>query len=122
MGTHAQSIIKSMAGAAAMMVVSCSGALAQCAMCKAAVASSADSASKASGMNLAVLVLLIPPLAMFCAFFVAAYRFRKAPDEATASDVLKEKATRRARFIEAVKARRARPRAEGDGPTASAVS
>jgi hypothetical protein len=122
MRTEAQRIIKSVAGAAALVVVSCADALAQCAMCKAAVASSADSASKASGMNLAVLVLLIPPLAMFCAFFVAAYRFRKAPGEALSSDIPKEKTTRRAPLVEVDKAERARLRAKGDGPTASALS
>lgn len=121
MRTPAQSIIKSVLGAAALVVVSCSDALAQCAMCKAAVASSADSASKASGMNLAVLVLLIPPLLMFCAFFIAAYRFRKAPGEIVASDVPNEKATRRAALIEVDKAGRARQRADGGGPTARAL-
>ena|SRR5215213_6996169 len=121
MGTHTQRIIKSVMGAVTLMVAMCSSALAQCAMCKAAVASSADSASKASSMNLAVLVLLIPPLAMFCAFFVAAYRFRKAPGETLASDVPKEKATRHSTLIEADKTGRARLRAKGDGPTASAL-
>lgn len=87
-------------GCAAVTAVSCSAALAQCAMCKAAVASSADSASRASGMNLAVIVLLIPPLAMFCAFFVAAYRFRNAPGETPASDLPDESAARRTGFIE----------------------
>ncbi|HEX8774941.1 MAG TPA: hypothetical protein VF735_15310 [Pyrinomonadaceae bacterium] len=116
-----QSIIKSLTGAAAFVVVSCSDALAQCAMCKAAVASSADSAAKASGMNLAVLVLLIPPLAMFCAFFVAAYRFRKAPGETPASDIRKGKSTRRAALDEVDKGGRSRLRAKGDDPTASAL-
>jgi hypothetical protein len=87
-------------GCAALTAVSSSAALAQCAMCKAAVASSADSASRANGMNLAVIVLLIPPLAMFCAFFVAAYRFRKAPGETLASDLPEERATRRAGLVE----------------------
>src|ERR1051325_1710131 len=71
MRTRARMIIRTL-GCAALTAVSSSAALAQCAMCRAAVASSADSAARASGMNLAVMVLLIPPLAMFCAFFVAA--------------------------------------------------
>jgi heme/copper-type cytochrome/quinol oxidase subunit 2 len=59
-------------------------ALAQCAMCKAAVAGSTESAATAGSMNLAVLVLLVPPVALFCAFIVVLYRFRKAPDESNA--------------------------------------
>jgi hypothetical protein len=89
-------------------------------MCKAAVTNSAEAASMVSGMNLAVIVLLIPPLAMFCAFFVAAYRFRKAPGEAPASDIPKEKATRRSGLLKVDKAGRDGLR-EGDGPTARAL-
>ena len=121
MRTSAQSIIKTVMGAAALLVASCSGALAQCAMCKAAISSSADSAAKASGMNLAVLVLLIPPLAMFCAFFVAAYRFRKAPGEAEASDIPEETPPLRSALVEVDKPVRAPLRAKGDGPTANAL-
>jgi hypothetical protein len=51
-------------------------------MCRAAVGNSAEAAAAASGMNLAVLVLLIPPVALFCAFFFVAYKYRKAPEEA----------------------------------------
>jgi hypothetical protein len=58
-------------------------ALAQCAMCKAAVAGSAEAGRVASGMNLGVLVLLVPPVLLFCAFIVVLYRYRKAPDEAS---------------------------------------
>ncbi|HEX8137685.1 MAG TPA: hypothetical protein VF544_08855 [Pyrinomonadaceae bacterium] len=60
-------------------------ALAQCAMCKAAVANSAEAGRAASGMNLGVLVLLVPPVLLFCAFIVVLYRYRKAPDEAGTS-------------------------------------
>jgi hypothetical protein len=70
---------------AGWLAASAAPALAQCAMCKAAVAGSAEAARMAGGMNLAVLVLLIPPVALFCAFMVVLYRYRKAPDEATAS-------------------------------------
>jgi hypothetical protein len=87
-------------------------------MCRAAVGNSAEAASMASGMNLAVMVLLIPPLALFCAFFVAAYRFRKAPGEAHASDLEKEAIAHREGLIEEEKAGRDGLRAGGDGPTA----
>jgi hypothetical protein len=49
-------------------------ALAQCAMCKAAVAASGDSA--AATLDKAILVLLIPPVMIFCAIFIVAYRLR----------------------------------------------
>ncbi|HEY6189753.1 MAG TPA: hypothetical protein VIW80_19010 [Pyrinomonadaceae bacterium] len=104
-------------GCAALTAVSSSAALAQCAMCRAAVASSADSAARASGMNLAVMVLLIPPLAMFCAFFVAAYRFRKAPGETLASDLPDESATRRAGLLEVDQTGRDGLGAKGDCAT-----
>jgi glycerol dehydrogenase-like iron-containing ADH family enzyme len=47
-------------------------ALAQCAMCKAAAAASGNDA-----LNTAILVLLIPPVMIFCAIFIVAYRMRK---------------------------------------------
>ena len=80
-GHRVRRILFALSGAAIVAVV-CPSVLAQCAMCRAAVGSSAEAASMASGMNLAVLVLLIPPVALFCALFVVAYRYRKAPDEA----------------------------------------
>jgi hypothetical protein len=70
--------------AAGLLAAQAAPALAQCAMCKAAVSNSAEAARAAGGMNLGVLVLLVPPVIMFCAFIVALYRYRKAPDEAEA--------------------------------------
>ena len=66
----------------ALSVATQTTAYAQCAMCRAAVGNSTEASKVAAGWNLAVLVLLVPPLLMFCAFFVLAYRFRKAPGEA----------------------------------------
>jgi NADH:ubiquinone oxidoreductase subunit K len=54
-------------------------ALAQCAMCKAS-ASGLD-APTARNLNYAVLVLLSPPVAIFCAIFIAAYRRREPPGD-----------------------------------------
>ncbi len=51
-------------------------AAAQCAMCRSAVSNAG-----AKAMNLAILVLLIPPVAMFCSVFAVAYRFRKARED-----------------------------------------
>lgn len=59
-----------------LLAVWCEPALAQCAMCKQSVASSADGASAASGINLGVLVLLIPPVAIFAGIFGLVYRMR----------------------------------------------
>lgn len=52
---------------------------AQCALCKAA-ASNLD-AIDARSLNLAVLLLLCPPVTIFCAFFYVAYKRRGAPGE-----------------------------------------
>src|ERR1041384_2597193 len=51
-------------------------AFAQCAMCKAALEGSADAAAASKGLNLAALVLLIPPVSIFAGLFGVIYRFR----------------------------------------------
>ena len=52
-------------------------ASAQCAMCKAS-ASALDGQSAAQ-LNIATLMLLCPPVAIFCGLFVVAYKHRNAP-------------------------------------------
>lgn len=54
-------------------------ALAQCAMCKASAAN-LDSIS-ARQLNISTLILLCPPVAIFCAIFVIAYKHRNPPDD-----------------------------------------
>jgi hypothetical protein len=54
-------------------------ALAQCAMCK-ATAANLDGVS-ARSLNLSTLILLCPPVAIFCAIFVIAYKHRKSPGD-----------------------------------------
>jgi hypothetical protein len=54
-------------------------ALAQCAMCKAS-AGNLDSVS-ARQLNISTLILLCPPVAIFCAIFVVAYKHRNPPDD-----------------------------------------
>ncbi len=56
-------------------------ALAQCAMCKQTVAGSSDAETVSRGLNLAVLVLLVPPVAIFGAIFGVVYRYRNVQDE-----------------------------------------
>ena len=58
--------------------------LAQCAMCKNAVTGSPDAARLSQSLNFAVLVLLIPPVLIFCGIFVVAYRYRKSRGTAEA--------------------------------------
>jgi hypothetical protein len=53
--------------------------LAQCAMCRAALAGS-NNAAFIRNLNLGVLILLVPPVTMFCSIFVALRR-TKAKDE-----------------------------------------
>jgi len=52
-------------------------ALAQCAMCKASAAGLDEAGTR--NLNAAVLVLLCPPVAIFCAIAVVAYRHRRSP-------------------------------------------
>lgn len=60
-------------------------ALAQCAMCKASVQAGASSSSNpqavAEALNLAVLVLLIPPVVIFSALFLVLMRYRRGAYE-----------------------------------------
>ena len=53
-------------------------AAAQCPMCRTGLQQADD--RTASTMNLAILVLLIPPVSIFCAIFVVAYRRRDGAD------------------------------------------
>jgi hypothetical protein len=50
-------------------------ALAQCVMCRASIG---QNSLFARNLNIGVLVLLVPPVAMFCTIFVLAYRHRRA--------------------------------------------
>ncbi len=50
-------------------------ALAQCAMCRGSLGTNS---SFIRSFNVGVLVLLVPPVTMFCAIFVIAYRHRKS--------------------------------------------
>ena len=65
-----------LAVAVVLMLAAGNSAFAQCAMCKAAIESSADAAAAAKGLNLAALVLLIPPVSIFAGLFGVIYRYR----------------------------------------------
>ena len=62
--------------AAALLLMANVSAPAQCAMCKAAVENSVDAEAASKGLNLAALVLLAPPVALFSGLFGLIYRFR----------------------------------------------
>lgn len=51
-------------------------AFAQCAMCRSAIENSTDAAAASKGLNLAALVLLIPPVSIFAGLFGVFYRYR----------------------------------------------
>jgi hypothetical protein len=74
----------------ALLAPLCAPALAQCAMCKASAAASGDTG--ANSLNLAILVLLVPPVMIFCAIFIVVYRYRGAQGE-----TLEEEQSRMAR-------------------------
>lgn len=59
---------------AACVLMFSDSAVAQCAMCR---SSFAGNPAFARNLNLGVLVLLAPPVSIFCAIFVIAYRHRK---------------------------------------------
>jgi hypothetical protein len=50
-------------------------AFAQCAMCRGSLGSNS---SFIRNFNLGVLVLLVPPVTIFCTIFIVAYRHRKS--------------------------------------------
>lgn len=62
--------------AVGLMLAAADPSFAQCAMCKAAIENSADAVAASKGLNLAALVLLIPPVSIFAGLFGVFYRYR----------------------------------------------
>ena len=58
-----------------------SPAFAQCPLCKLAVENSTQGRALGRGLNLGILVLLVPPVTVFCSIFVLAIKHRKLPTE-----------------------------------------
>ena len=54
-------------------------AFAQCPLCRTALEGRNDSSART--INLAILVLLIPPVSIFCSIFAFAYKKRKGGEE-----------------------------------------
>jgi len=64
----------------AFVLVLSPAALAQCSMCRSALAGS-NNAFFIRNFNIGVLVLLIPPVTIFCSIFVALRRYKANDDE-----------------------------------------
>ena len=65
--------------AVALVALGCLPALAQCAMCK-ATASGLDAAA-AKQLDTAVVMMVSPPVAIFCAFIYLTYKHRRPPGD-----------------------------------------
>lgn len=59
-----------------IVAAGCEPSLAQCAMCGASVQNSADAEAASKTLDLAAMILLVPPVAMFAGLFGVFYRFR----------------------------------------------
>jgi heme/copper-type cytochrome/quinol oxidase subunit 2 len=64
-----------------LLMICASQAFGQCAMCKAAVEHAANGEALIRRLNLGILVMVVPPVAIFCSVFGIAYRYRNADDE-----------------------------------------
>jgi hypothetical protein len=64
----------------AFLLMSNATALGQCSMCRAALAGS-NNAFFIRNFNIGVLVLLVPPVTIFCSIFVALKRYKRTDDE-----------------------------------------
>jgi len=60
---------------AALCVLSSQSAMAQCVMCRASIGTNS---AFARNLNIGVLVLLVPPVSIFCTIFVLAFRHRRS--------------------------------------------
>lgn len=80
MSRRAGSIILFIAAALAALAAAWpETALAQCPLCRSALQDAGDQTART--LNLAIVVLLIPPVSIFCAIFAVVYRKAKNHDE-----------------------------------------
>lgn len=78
------------AAAAAGLYASGLDAYAQCALCRTAISGSPTAAKLSQSLNFAIIVLLIPPVLIFCGIFFAANRYRKGQAGGQAGATLKK--------------------------------
>jgi hypothetical protein len=75
---------------AVLCIAGAETALAQCAMCRAGIAGGPDGAAFAKSFNFAILVLLAPPVTIFCSIFIVAYKHRKSQHDTMAEEEFDE--------------------------------
>ena len=68
-----------------ILFVLATSAFGQCAMCRASLAGS-NNALFIKNFNIGVLVLLLPPVTIFCSIFIALKRYRAADEETEDSE------------------------------------
>jgi hypothetical protein len=61
--------------AAVCLLLAAESTLAQCVMCRASIGANS---SFIRNFNIGVLVLLVPPVSMFCTIFIVAFRHRRS--------------------------------------------
>ena len=80
-GRHLWLAVVACAAAIAVLLAAGQTVSAQCAMCRSALAGAPEAARLSAQLNLGVLVLLVPPVAIFCGIFYATFRKLKSRDE-----------------------------------------
>ncbi|HEV7894154.1 MAG TPA: hypothetical protein VGP08_26300 [Pyrinomonadaceae bacterium] len=68
-----------LAALAALALLLPAETLAQCPLCRAGLMDAGDKTART--MNLAIVVLLIPPVSIFCTIFAVAYKKRKGDND-----------------------------------------
>ncbi|HEY6230438.1 MAG TPA: hypothetical protein VIW64_04185 [Pyrinomonadaceae bacterium] len=71
--------------AVALLLLVADAAFAQCSMCRASLAGS-NNPFFIRNFNIGVLVLLLPPVTIFCSIFVVLKRYRAADEEGAKKD------------------------------------
>jgi hypothetical protein len=74
-------------GVTAALVLLCTPAFAQCAMCRVAVTSATNGVTLMRSLNLASLVLLVPPVGIFCVIFGMAFKQRQRHEQGGNEDI-----------------------------------
>ena len=77
--TRVSIIVVFVAALAALAAAWPESALAQCPLCRSALQDAGDRTART--LNLAIVVLLIPPVSIFCAIFAVVYKKAKSGDE-----------------------------------------
>ena len=82
--SFARLVLLGIVAAIALLLIA-SPVLAQCSMCRAALAGS-NNAFFIRNFNIGVLVLLVPPVTMFCSIFVVLKRYHRDDQQSESED------------------------------------